>query len=136
MVKALEGEAKKNDKIEHKQYLAAAKMHGKMRNNYQILEEIGNGEYGEVFKCQYQESMYENKVCDNTHIRAVKINTKSFMTDQMVKQFNNEVSIHYQLTEMYSHPSILKMYHYYEDSKRYLLVTDICDGGTLENLYR
>jgi serine/threonine protein kinase len=33
-----------------------------MRNNYQILEEIGSGEFGEVYKCQYVENMDENKI--------------------------------------------------------------------------
>jgi len=34
------------------------------------------------------------------------------------------------------HPSILKMYHYFEDPKRYLLVQDICSGGELYDLVR
>ena len=79
-VKLFKGDIKKSDMMNHHEILNRAKMHGKMRNNYLILEEIGNREYGEVFKCQYQESMYENKLTDS-HIRAVKINTKSFMTD-------------------------------------------------------
>jgi len=27
------------------------------------------------------------------------------------------------------HPNLLQMYHYFEDPKRLLLVTDICEGG-------
>ena len=29
------------------------------------------------------------------------------------------------------HPNILKMYEFFEDEKRYYIVTDICKGGEL-----
>ena len=29
------------------------------------------------------------------------------------------------------HPNIIKMYEFFEDEKRYYLVTEICKGGTL-----
>ena len=29
------------------------------------------------------------------------------------------------------HPNILKMYEYFEDEKRYYIITDICNGGDL-----
>ena len=32
------------------------------------------------------------------------------------------------------HPNILKMYHFYEDPKRYMLITDKCSGGDLYSL--
>jgi len=102
---------KKDEEYNHKNF-HRAKMEGKMRNNYQILEEIGNTEYGDIFKCQYQESMNEHKMSE-WHTRAVKISTKSFMKETDVKEFENEVSMHYQLQKKGGHPSIIKMYYYY-----------------------
>lgn len=29
------------------------------------------------------------------------------------------------------HPNILKMYDFFEDAKRYYIITDICKGGEL-----
>ena len=31
------------------------------------------------------------------------------------------------------HPNILKMYEFFEDEKRYYIVTDICKGGELND---
>ena len=32
---------------------------------------------------------------------------------------------------MQDHPNIIKMYEFFEDDKRYYLVTEICKGGEL-----
>jgi calcium-dependent protein kinase len=44
-----------------------------------------------------------------------------------IESFTNEVGCMHGL----SHPNILKMHEYFEDTKRYLLITDICKGGDL-----
>jgi calcium-dependent protein kinase len=31
------------------------------------------------------------------------------------------------------HPSIMKMFHFYEDEKRFMLITEVCKGGDLFN---
>ena len=41
--------------------------------------------------------------------------------------FFNEISI---LKDL-DHPNILKMYEFFQDTKRYYIVTDICKGGEL-----
>jgi calcium-dependent protein kinase len=43
------------------------------------------------------------------------------------------ISLKYEIAAMalLDHPSIMKLYNFYEDPKRYLLVTDICTGGDL-----
>ena len=41
--------------------------------------------------------------------------------------FFNEINI---LKDL-DHPNILKMYEFFEDEKRYYIVTDICKGGEL-----
>ena len=33
--------------------------------------------------------------------------------------------------EQYTHPSIVNIFHYFEDTKRYLLVTELCQHGEL-----
>jgi len=30
----------------------------------------------------------------------------------------------------------MKMYHYYEDPKRYLLILDICSGGNMNDAFK
>ena len=58
------------------------------------------------------------------------------MEETDIRQFKNEVNIMWQLQhsgEM--HPSIVKMHHYYEDPKRFLLVLDICNGNNLLDTY-
>ena len=37
-------------------------------------------------------------------------------------------------TDAYAHPNILKMEHYFDEEKRFLLVTELCDGGELFDL--
>ena len=59
--------------------------------------------------------------------RAVKILSKAYMEEKEINSFRNEVSCMYQLR----HPNIMRLHHYYEDPKRYLLITDICRGGDL-----
>lgn len=59
--------------------------------------------------------------------RAVKILSKAYMEEKEINSFRNEVATMFQL----HHPNIMKLYHFYEDPKRYLLITDICKGGDL-----
>jgi serine/threonine protein kinase len=62
--------------------------------------------------------------------RAVKILSKAYMEEKEINSFRNEVGCMAQM----KHPNIMKMHHYYEDPKRYLLITDICKGGDLFSL--
>lgn len=70
------------------------------------------------------------------HTRAVKILTKVFMKPEDVEEFENEVEILFMLGKIGIHPSIIKMYHYYADPKRYLLIQDICNGGNLNEAFK
>lgn len=38
--------------------------------------------------------------------------------------------------ETFSHPNILKLFHYFDDEKRYLLVTELCEGGELFDMIK
>jgi serine/threonine protein kinase len=62
--------------------------------------------------------------------------TKAFMKEIDVQDFENEVEILYKLQKGGVHPGVIKMYHYYEDPKRYLLIQDICNGGNLAENFK
>lgn len=49
------------------------------------------------------------------------------MDDDEKKMLFNEIN---NLKDL-DHPNILKMYEFFEDEKRYYIVTDICKGGEL-----
>jgi len=59
--------------------------------------------------------------------RAVKVLRKSHMDEDEKRMLFNEINI---LKEI-DHPNIVKMYEFFEDDKRYYLVTEICKGGEL-----
>lgn len=59
--------------------------------------------------------------------RAVKVLRKSNMDEDEKRMLFNEINI---LKEI-DHPNIIKMYEFFEDDKRYYLVTEICKGGEL-----
>lgn len=76
------------------------------------------GEYGEVRICVHRTSGSE---------RSVKILKKNHMDDYQKRTFYNEITI---LKDL-DHPNIIKMYEFFEDRKRFYIVTDICKGGEL-----
>jgi calcium-dependent protein kinase len=90
----------------------------KFTEHYLIGQSLGTGAYGEVRKCR------NIKTKQN---RAVKILRKDRMDDFETKRLTNEI----QLLRQVTHPNILKMYEFYEDEKRYYLVTELCSGGEL-----
>lgn len=97
-----------------------------MRDNYRIDDLLGQGAFGEVRRCIWKEDMRDKRSSIKDY-RSVKILSKAYMESKEIESFKNEVGCMYQL----KHPNILTMYEYFEDPKRYLLVTDICKGGDL-----
>ena len=91
---------------------------GKLRDHYRIGKMLGSGAFGEVRVCVHRESGAQ---------RAVKVLRKSHMDDDEKKMLFNEIN---NLKDL-DHPNILKMYEFFEDEKRYYIVTDICKGGEL-----
>ena len=59
--------------------------------------------------------------------RAVKIMKKSVMDEEEQNMLFNEIN---NLKDL-DHPNIIKMFEFFEDSKRYYIVTEICKGGEL-----
>jgi len=49
------------------------------------------------------------------------------MEEEEIRMLLNEMTI---LREI-DHPNIIKMYDFFEDDKRYYLVTEVCKGGEL-----
>merc|ERR1711981_497978 len=91
---------------------------GKLRAHYRIGKMLGSGAFGEVRVCVHRESGAQ---------RAVKVLRKSHMDEDEKKMLFNEIN---NLKDL-DHPNILKMYEFFEDEKRYYIVTDICKGGEL-----
>jgi calcium-dependent protein kinase len=79
---------------------------------------IGTGAYGEVRKCLHRESKVQ---------RAVKIIVKNKLSEYEKQRLISEINILKQL----DHPNILKLYEFFQDSKRFFLVTELCFGGEL-----
>jgi calcium-dependent protein kinase len=90
----------------------------KLREVYRIGKMLGQGAFGEVRVCMHRESGAQ---------RAVKVLRKAHMDEDEKRMFFNEISV---LRDL-DHPNILKMYEFFEDEKRYYIVTDICKGGEL-----
>jgi len=90
----------------------------KLREVYRIGKMLGSGAFGEVRVCMHRE---------NGAQRAVKVLRKAQMDEDEKRMFFNEITV---LRDL-DHPNILKMYEFFEDEKRYYIVTDICKGGEL-----
>lgn len=89
-----------------------------MRDNYRIDKELGTGSYGEVRRCIWKADLKDKKSSIKDY-RAVKILSKAYMEEREIKSFINEVGC----MSLLNHPNIMKAYGYYEDAKRYMLIT-------------
>ena len=109
-------ENEKNYKFKASNFVVQHK--GKMRDHYRICDLLGEGSFGEVRICIHKDSLVK---------RAVKIQSKIHMGEKEKKMLENEIC---NINEL-DHPNILKMYEFFEDEKRYYLVTELCEGGEL-----
>ena len=60
-------------------------------------------------------------------LRAVKIINKKYIAEEDKLKLIKEIDILKQL----DHPNIIKLYEFFQDEKRYFLVTEYCSGGEL-----
>ena len=94
----------------------------KQRNCYKTKTKnftcIRLGSGGEVRRCISKETNAQ---------RAVKIINKKKMKTAAKEKLLSEISI---LKEL-DHPNIVKLYEFFQDPKRYFLVTELCQGGEL-----
>jgi calcium-dependent protein kinase len=90
----------------------------KFDEKYEMVEKLGEGNFGEVFCAKGKES--ENE-------RAVKILTKSLIGEEEILVIENEIKI----LRSVDHPNILKLYEVFENEETYQIVTDMMRGGSL-----
>ena len=83
-----------------------------VNNHYEIIGELGSGSYGAVKKVRHKELK---------EIRAMKVILKKSENSK------NEIDIMRKI----SHPNIVNIFDIYEDSKKYYIVMEICEGGEL-----
>lgn len=91
---------------------------GKFRDFYEMGDVLGTGAFGEVRKCVQRATGI---------IRAVKFIQKNQMDKQQEAEFKSEVSVLKKL----DHPNILRLYEVFEDTRKYSLVMELCNGGEL-----
>lgn len=85
--------------------------------NYDVLEIIGKGGYGEVKKVKHKQLDV---------IRALKIIKKSrYRSAAECKMIKNEISI----MKVVDHPNIVKLFEFFEDEENFYIITELCSGG-------
>ena len=81
-------------------------------NHYEIIGDIGSGSYGSVKKVRHKQLK---------EIRAMKVILK--------KSENAKTEI--DIMRKVSHPNIVNIFDIFEDSKKYYIMMEICEGGEL-----
>ena len=94
------------------------KQTGKLVDHYRVGKELGAGAYGEVRRVVHIETGEQ---------RAVKVISKQNLNEVEMNTLYNEINILKNL----DHPNIVKIYEYFEDDKRFYIITEICTGGEL-----
>ena len=105
-----------NVKIGSKMFVA--KTEGTLRDIYKIGKVLGEGAFGEVRLCTHRETKEK---------RAVKVLKKENMDAAEKQTMLNEINT---LREL-DHPNIVKIFEYFEDEKRFYIVTEHIQGGEL-----
>ena len=106
-----------NVKISAQQFIQKNES-GSIRDHYKIGQILGQGAFGEVRRCMHRISGAN---------RAVKVLKKSSMDEEEKKMIFTEITN----LKGLDHPNILKMYEYFEDDKRFYIITDLQKGGEL-----
>ena len=83
-----------------------------------LIEEIGSGSYGKVFKAKSKK---------NGELRAVKKLNRKGMSNADVLSIINE----YHLLKQLDHPNVIKLYDMFKNDDHYYVVTELCEGGSL-----
>ena len=89
-----------------------------MIEDYNILKEVGEGAYGKVKLVKHKKTGIE---------RAAKLINRKHVRREEEELLLEEVSILMKL----DHPNIIRIYHVYQESRNYAIVTEYCSGGEL-----
>lgn len=86
---------------------------------FKIGKVLGSGSFGEVRKVVHKET---------NEIRAVKIFRKDLAVSNLtIEKLMEEI----QVLKVLDHPNIIRLYEFFEDSKRFYIVMELCNGGEL-----
>jgi calcium-dependent protein kinase len=91
---------------------------GKITKDYQILNLLGKGGFGEVKKVIHKLT---------GDVRAMKIIKKDLVDESFLTSLANEIKI----LRMLDHPHIVKLYEIYQDASNIYLITEFLEGGEL-----
>ncbi|KAM3129044.1 hypothetical protein pb186bvf_018822 [Paramecium bursaria] len=88
-------------------------------DQFQIIDMIGHGKFGKVFKCQHHQTK---------KLYAIKmINKRKIQQQNFSHQLEREVKIQQKL----NHPNIIKLYDFFETNEDYCLLLEYANGGSL-----
>lgn len=92
-----------------------------VENGYELLEEIGKGGYGHVYRVNHigYQKIFAMKVIKIIHANAVKVQT-----------YTNEIS---SLSNII-HTNIIAIYNFFKDEKYIYIILDYCSNGSLADL--
>ena len=96
-------------------------IHTKPEENYIIINKLGKGSFGNVFKVKHK---------INGEIRAMKIIKIPYINcpfEKINKNFLHEI----QVLKDLEHPNIIKIFEYFIDSKYHYIVSELIKGGEL-----
>ncbi|EGR33828.1 protein kinase domain protein [Ichthyophthirius multifiliis] len=92
---------------------------GKIHHDYTILNPpLGKGAYGEVRKAIHKTTQIA---------RAIKIISKQSTSRSDQERLKMEVD----MLKVLDHPNIIKVYEFYQDTRYFYIVTELCTGGEL-----
>ena len=87
-------------------------------DEYKVDHSLGSGSYGEVRKVVHKLTEQE---------RAVKLFIKAENDEKTYHKVKKEIEV----LRCLHHPSIIKIYEFFEDDKRIYIILEKCDGGEL-----
>lgn len=110
---------RKSLKITINPRMLASSRKNPIETNYDVLETIGKGGFGEVKKVRHKELDI---------IRALKIiNKNKYHTAAEIKLIKNEINN----MKAVDHPNIVKLFEFFEDDQNMFIIAEYCQGMPL-----
>lgn len=92
---------------------------GRITKEYNVLMPVlGKGAFGEVRQAVHRETGM---------VRAIKIINNDAINEEEKKRIVGEVEI----LKSLDHPNIIRVFEYFQDSRNFYIVTELCTGGEL-----